>query len=95
MKLNSVDILVAENGKAHYTYDYELMERTIGAELVLRRGQPFNLALKLNRNYNPETDGISLVFNVVGNGDSSPKYSSLHLHFLIVYQTRRPTTKSK
>lgn len=71
LKLNAVDILVAENGKNHYTYDYELMERTSGAELVLRRGQPFYLKLKLNRNYNPETDGVSLIFNVAGNNDFS------------------------
>lgn len=66
LRLTSVDILAAENGKDHHTYDYEMMERPAGAELVVRRGQPFHLGLKLNRNFNPSTDAVSLIFTVVG-----------------------------
>lgn len=57
---------MAENGRDHHTYEYELMERPVGANLVVRRGQPFNLLLKLNRNFNPTTDALSLIFNVAG-----------------------------
>ena len=60
-----MDILVNENGKAHKTYDYELMERPL-PNLVIRRGQPFHLLLKLNRNFNAETDAISFIFTVAG-----------------------------
>ena len=60
-----MDILVNENGKAHKTYDYELMERPL-PNLVIRRGQPFQLLLKLNRNFNAETDAISFIFTVAG-----------------------------
>lgn len=43
-----------ENKIAHHTneYDYD--------ELILRRGQPFDMKLQFNRPYNPETDQIFL-----------------------------------
>ena len=66
LKVALVDILIAENGKEHNTYDYEMMERPTGANLVVRRGQPFHLLLKLNRNFDPATDAISLIFTVAG-----------------------------
>lgn len=59
-------MMPAENGRDHHTYEYELMERNVGANLVVRRGQPFQLSIKLNRNYNPTTDALSLIFNVAG-----------------------------
>lgn len=65
LNVTSVDILVGENGRAHHTYDYELMERPL-PNLVIRRGQPFNLLLKLNRNFNPDTDALSFIFTVSG-----------------------------
>lgn len=61
-----VDILIAENGKDHHTFDYEMMERPVDANLVVRRGQPFNLVLKFNRNFDPATDAVSLIFTVAG-----------------------------
>ncbi len=66
LRVLSVDILAGENGADHNTYDYELMERPTGANLVLRRGQPFNLLLKLNRNFNSVTDAASFIFTVAG-----------------------------
>ena len=65
LKVLAVDVLVAENGKSHWTYDYELMERS-DPNLVIRRGQVFHVLLSLNRNYQPATDAISLVFTVTG-----------------------------
>ena len=65
LNVTSVDILVGENGRAHHTYYYELMERPL-PNLVIRRGQPFNLLLKLNRNFNPDTDALSFIFTVSG-----------------------------
>lgn len=62
----SVDILISENGRAHNTYDYEMMERPVGANLVIRRGQPFNLLLKLNRNFDATTDAVSFILIVAG-----------------------------
>lgn len=40
----------------HRTKDYEIMQR--GTGLVVRRGQPLYLNVKLNRNYNPRSDSI-------------------------------------
>ena len=42
------------------------MERPAGADLVIRRGQPFHLALTFNRRFQQENDGLSLVFTVPG-----------------------------
>lgn len=67
LKVLSVDILSGENGRDHNTYDYELMERPTGANLVVRRGQSFCLLLKLNRNFNAVTDAASFIFTVAGN----------------------------
>lgn len=66
LKVASVDILVPENGKEHYTYDYEMMERPTGANLVVRRGQPFHLLLKFNRKFDAAVDAVSLIFTVAG-----------------------------
>ncbi|XP_051167071.1 annulin isoform X2 [Leptopilina boulardi] len=67
LTVTSVDPLIVENGKAHKTSKYELMNR-IGkdARLVIRRGQEFYINLTLSRNYDPINDGISLVFTLNG-----------------------------
>ncbi|XP_071448143.1 annulin-like isoform X2 [Hetaerina americana] len=73
--VNSVDLLFAENGASHKTYEFDLMERAVAemgepgsrvskGRLVVRRGQPFALNLKLSRPYNEEKDAISIVFTV-------------------------------
>ncbi|XP_046450915.1 annulin-like [Daphnia pulex] len=72
LKVGLVDILIAENGKDHHTFDYEMMERPVDANLVVRRGQPFNLVLKFNRNFDPATDAVSLIFTVADAKMPSP-----------------------
>lgn len=66
MKVKLIDILIAENGKDHHTFDYEMMERPVDANLVVRRGQPFHLLLNLNRKFDPAKDAVSLIFTVAG-----------------------------
>ena len=66
LQVRSVDLLTVENGRSHRTFDYELMERPGGTNLVVRRGQPFQLMLNLNRRFNPQNDGLSFVFLVPG-----------------------------
>ncbi len=70
-----MDVLIGENGRDHNTYDYELMERSTGANLILRRGSPFHLLLKLNRNYDANNDAVSFIFVVAG-------YYQLHICYL-------------
>ncbi|XP_031778774.1 annulin isoform X3 [Nasonia vitripennis] len=68
-----VDYCVDENGDAHRTSRYELMNRDDGgARLVVRRGQPFVVDLALSRNYDPAIDGMSIVFTL--DGVKRPQY---------------------
>lgn len=62
-----VDFCIGENGEAHNTSRYEIMERTSKkARLVVRRGQEFFVTITLNRDYDPTIDGISFVFTLEG-----------------------------
>lgn len=68
-----VDPCIGENGAKHRTSRYEAMSRDgDGSRLVVRRGQEFYLHLALSRDYDPDTDGISLVFTV--DGADRPQY---------------------
>lgn len=68
-----VDPCIGENGAKHRTSRYEAMTRRgDGSRLVVRRGQEFYLHLALSRDYDPNTDGISLVFTV--DGAERPQY---------------------
>ncbi|XP_049802797.1 annulin isoform X1 [Schistocerca nitens] len=62
--VKEVDVLLAENGDAHRTRQYELMDREKEPRLVVRRGQPFAVSVTLSRPYNPDIDAISFVFTV-------------------------------
>ncbi|XP_046385500.1 annulin-like isoform X2 [Ischnura elegans] len=73
--VSGVDLLFSENGASHRTYEFDLMERAVAetaepggriskGRLIVRRGQPFAINLKLSRPYNEEKDAISLVFTV-------------------------------
>ncbi|XP_043465053.1 annulin-like isoform X2 [Leptopilina heterotoma] len=67
LTVDALDPLIVENGSAHRTSKYEIMNR-VGKEalLVVRRGQEFYINLTLSRNYDPINDGISLVFKLDG-----------------------------
>jgi len=77
LQVRSVDLLTVENGRSHRTFDYELMERPGGTNLVVRRGQPFQLMLNLNRRFNPQNDGLSFVFLVPDSKRPSPNNGTL------------------
>ncbi|XP_058804914.1 annulin isoform X2 [Phymastichus coffea] len=68
-----VDYCIEDNGEAHYTSRYELMNRSGNqSRLVVRRGHPFHLDISLSRNYDPAIDGMSIVFTV--DGIKRPQY---------------------
>lgn len=68
-----LDPLTSENGEAHNTSRYEIMNRKEGdSRLVVRRGQEFFLRIFLNRDYDPEIDGVSIVFTL--DGIKKPNY---------------------
>lgn len=51
-----------ENAEAHHTFNFEMIHEE-PAIPVLRRGQPFNVALRFNREYMDETDIVRLLFS--------------------------------
>lgn len=57
----SVDLFTRENAKAHRTSAYEVVHSPNPA-LVIRRGDPFYLALQLRKPYDPSRDKIRLEF---------------------------------
>ncbi|XP_047738590.1 annulin isoform X2 [Hyalella azteca] len=54
----------SENGAAHRTADYHLMDAKDSGGAVVRRGQPFSLRLTTNRRYDANRDKIGFVFTV-------------------------------
>lgn len=74
----NVDPMIVENGKAHRTSKYEIMNRVgVEARLVVRRGQEFFINLRLSRDYDPKYDGISLVFTLEGAAHASSGLGTL------------------
>lgn len=57
----AVDLFSRENAKAHRTSAYEVVHSPNPA-LVIRRGDPFYLALQLRKPYDPSRDKIRLEF---------------------------------
>ena len=51
-----MDFHVEQNRKAHRTEDYE------HEQLIIRRGQEFEVTVKFNREYKPESDVVVLQF---------------------------------
>ncbi len=52
LKAYELDFQQKENRKAHHTEDYE------AEELIVRRGQAFNVTVSFSRNYNKEADTV-------------------------------------
>lgn len=52
-----VELYLKDNTKAHHTSKFELASEA----LLLRRGQPFYLAVRLNREYKPKKDTIRFI----------------------------------
>lgn len=76
--IKSVDQCIEENGRDHHTDKYFLMNSKPGTEsLVVRRGQPFKLILKTNRKYIEETDGISFIFAVADEDQTTLGHGNL------------------
>lgn len=77
----SVDPCFKENGLAHRTSRYEIMNRTgSNSRLVVRRGQEFYINLTLSRDYDPTFDGLSVVFTL--DGVKKPQYG--HGTFVVI-----------
>lgn len=56
LKPEEVDFHIEQNRKAHRTEDYE------HEQLIIRRGQEFEVTVKFNREYKPDSDVVVLQF---------------------------------
>ncbi|KAJ7377340.1 hypothetical protein OS493_029699 [Desmophyllum pertusum] len=56
LKAVIINFHIKENSEAHNTDQYEV------EHLILKRGQAFDITVKFNRAYNPQTDFITLQF---------------------------------
>lgn len=56
-----VELFQRDNAKEHHTYKYELLEKNNPA-LVIRRGDPFYLAIQLRNVYDQDNNKIRLEF---------------------------------
>ncbi|RMX60001.1 hypothetical protein pdam_00001162 [Pocillopora damicornis] len=57
LQAEMINFHITENQAAHKTENYPEIE-----ELVLRRGEVFDVTVKFNRDYNPDSDVITLLF---------------------------------
>lgn len=70
LKVTAVNFNVLENTRNHRTDKYENTEdrvengKTLPAQLVVRRGQPFDLSIKFDRPYDKAKDDLKLIFDV-------------------------------
>lgn len=70
--VKDVDFCIEENARAHETHHYDITQRGsrtgIGsgrdARLVVRRGEPFKLKIRFQRDYRPDVDVLNLTFSV-------------------------------
>ncbi|KAJ8303414.1 hypothetical protein KUTeg_019810 [Tegillarca granosa] len=62
LRVESVDFNIAVNGQPHHTSEYE--EGGLN-ELVVRRGQPFDIDVTFSRPYDKQKDDIKLIFQFV------------------------------
>ncbi|XP_043209570.1 hemocyte protein-glutamine gamma-glutamyltransferase-like isoform X2 [Amphibalanus amphitrite] len=57
-----VEFYAPQNARVHHTLKYELVGDRYRADPVLRRGQPFYLAVQLDRQINPASEKLYVVF---------------------------------
>ena len=69
LKVVTVDYQVAANATDHVTDEYELTQtrvedhKVINPQLVVRRGLPFDIVIRFDRNYDNVTDDLKLLFD--------------------------------
>lgn len=67
--VTELDLLIHANAGQHATGRFR--RGLHPSSLVVRRGQPFNIAIRFNRKYMEARDNISLIFCVNGEGIES------------------------
>ena len=57
-----VEFYAPQNAREHHTLKYELVRDRYRADPVLRRGQPFYLAVQMDRQIDPAREKLYVVF---------------------------------
>ncbi|XP_052062412.1 hemocyte protein-glutamine gamma-glutamyltransferase-like isoform X2 [Mytilus californianus] len=70
LQVEDIDFNVYNNSKDHVTDEYHISET--GRDLVVRRGQPFDITIAFNKDYDPKKDDLKLVF-LAGDNPTPPK----------------------
>ena len=64
--IEDVDLNIFTNSRNHHTNEYDISEKS--RDLVVRRGQTFDITIDFNKEYDPKKDDLKLVF-LAGNCD--------------------------
>lgn len=70
LQVEDIDFNVYNNSKNHVTDEYHISETA--RDLVVRRGQTFDITIAFNKKYDPKQDDLKLVF-LAGENPSPPK----------------------
>jgi len=65
LQIKTVDLEIRSNTRAHHTNEFDITDATVydtREELVVRRGQTFNVSVTFNRQFKPTEDELKLVF---------------------------------
>lgn len=65
--IEDIDLNILTNSRNHHTNEYDISENY--RDLVIRRGQTFDITIEFNKEYDPKKDVLKLVF-LAGNCDS-------------------------
>lgn len=60
LQVEDIDFNVYNNSKNHVTDEYHISETA--RDLVVRRGQTFDITIAFNKKYDPKQDDLKLVF---------------------------------
>ncbi|XP_075212942.1 transglutaminase [Lycorma delicatula] len=62
LAVQEVDLCLKTNSIQHHTEQYYAVRRENKPQLIIRRGQPFQVDITLSRGYDQKTDAVSFVF---------------------------------
>ncbi|KAL5022286.1 hypothetical protein ScPMuIL_001441 [Solemya velum] len=83
LHVEKVDFNAAANSKVHHTGEYDIVSEPEGstpAQLVVRRGEPFDITTHFNRPYDRQKDDLRLVFEI---GDFPLPSKDTHIEFIL------------
>lgn len=79
LTVTNVDLKIAANTKAHRTNEYDITTGS-NANLVIRRGQPFDVQISFSKAYDTETDDLRLIFEL---GDDPRKSKGTQVEIIL------------